>query len=232
MVGIVVVSHSRRLADAAVELALEMVTGDKPPIAIAAGTADGSTGTDATMVADAIAEVSTGAGVLVIMDLGSAVLSAGLALEFLPDPSIDVRLSPGPFFEGLQAAVVLAAAGAALDEVEREAAGALSAKRAQLPGGPDETGAVQPAGAAEPVATAPTRPKPDASAEIALVNPDGLHARPAAALVGAVSGFAAQVTLTNLRSGAGPASASSPIALATLAALQGDPIRIDATGPD
>ena len=62
MVGIVVVSHSRRLADAAVELALEMVTGEKPPIAIAAGTADGSTGTDATKVADAIAEVSTGAG--------------------------------------------------------------------------------------------------------------------------------------------------------------------------
>ena len=85
-------------------------------------------------VADAIAEVSTGSGVLVVMDLGSAVLSAELALELLPDASIDVRLSSGPFFEGLQSAVVLAAAGASLDEVEREAAGALRAKQAQLPG--------------------------------------------------------------------------------------------------
>jgi multiphosphoryl transfer protein len=64
------------------------------------------------------------------------------------------------------------------------------------------------------------------------VNPDGLHARPAATLVGALSGFAAQVTITNLRSGVGPASASSPIALATLAARQGDPLRIEASGSD
>ncbi|MEO9014466.1 MAG: phosphoenolpyruvate--protein phosphotransferase [Terrimesophilobacter sp.] len=223
-VGIVVVSHSRRLADAAVALALEMVTGDSPPIAIAAGTEDGGTGTDAAKVADAIVEVSTGDGVLVIMDLGSAVLSAGLALEFLPDPSPDVRLSSGPFFEGLQSAVVLAAAGATLDEVEREAAGALAPKQAQLP-----------SPAAEPVpevAAAATAETPDATTEIALVNPDGLHARPAAALVAVAAGFAARVTVTNLRSGAGPASASSPIALATLAARQGDILRICASGTD
>ena len=70
MVGIVVVSHSPHLAQAAVELALEMVAGDKPPLAIAAGTADGSTGTDAAKVAEAIEQVSSPAGVLVIMDLG------------------------------------------------------------------------------------------------------------------------------------------------------------------
>ena len=225
MVGIVVVSHSRQLADAAVALALEMVTGDKPPIAIAAGTEDGGTGTDAAKVADAIAEVSTGGGVLVIMDLGSAVLSAGLALEFLPDPPIDVRLSSGPFFEGLQSAVVLAAAGASLDEVEREAAGALAPKQAQLP-------AVAPAQAVELVEAPESAGTPDATAEIALVNPDGLHARPAAALVAVAAGFSARVTVTNLRSGAGPASASSPIALATLAARQGDILRIHATGAE
>ncbi|MEO7373422.1 MAG: phosphoenolpyruvate--protein phosphotransferase, partial [Terrimesophilobacter sp.] len=225
MVGIVVVSHSRQLADAAVALALEMVTGDKPPIAIAAGTEDGGTGTDAAKVADAIAEVSTGGGVLVIMDLGSAVLSAGLALEFLPDPPIDVRLSSGPFFEGLQSAVVLAAAGASLEEVEREAAGALAPKQAQLP-------AVAPAPTVELVEAPESAGTPDATADIALVNPDGLHARPAAALVAVAAGFSARVTVTNLRSGAGPASASSPIALATLAARQGDILRIHATGAE
>ncbi|HEY9477396.1 MAG TPA: dihydroxyacetone kinase phosphoryl donor subunit DhaM, partial [Microbacteriaceae bacterium] len=230
MVGIVVVSHSRRLAEAAVELALEMVTGERPPIAIAAGTQDGGTGTDAAKVADAIAEVSTGGGVLVIMDLGSAVLSAGLALEFLQDPSIDVRLSSGPFFEGLQSAVVLAAVGASLDEVEREAAGALSAKQAQLRESPNAASAVE-SPVVEPPVVEPVE-TPDVTADVTLVNPDGLHARPAAALVAAVSGLAARVTVTNLRSGAGPGSASSPIALATLAARQGDRLRIDASGAE
>ena len=84
-----------------------------------------------------------------------------------------------------------------------------------------------------PLDTAETRAvAPDASVDIALVNPDGLHARPAAALVARVSDFAAQVTVTNLRSGVGPASASSPIALATLAARDGDTLRIGASGTD
>ena len=95
--------------------------------------------------------------------------------------------------------------------MEREATGALAAKQAQLadeaaPSQPTRPAGAQPdTGAQRDAGTAP-----DATAEIALVNPDGLHARPAATLVSAVSEFTASVTVTNLRSGAGPASANSP----------------------
>ncbi|MDR2253281.1 MAG: hypothetical protein LBD97_05370, partial [Bifidobacteriaceae bacterium] len=133
MVGIVVVSHSPGLAEAAVALALEMAPDAPPPLAVAAGTGEGLTGTDAVRVAEAIAEVGARAeGVVVLMDLGSAVLSAEMALEFLPEGLADVRLSAAPFVEGLVAAVVRAAGGASLDEVAAEAAVALSAKSSHL----------------------------------------------------------------------------------------------------
>ncbi len=174
-VGIVVVSHSRPLAEAAVSLALEMV-GSPPPLAVAAGTPDGGFGTDAVAVSAAIEEVSSGSGVLVLTDLGSAVLSAEMALEFLPDPSLDVRIVPAPFVEGLVAAVVRAAAGASLDEVAREASGALGGKIEQLGGDPQ-------ASVTEP-AEVPDAHTADATAEVTLINPAGLHARPAATVAG------------------------------------------------
>lgn len=73
MVGIVVVSHSSDLAGAAVRLALQMVQGPAPPIEVAAGTSDHRLGTDAARVAEAITAADDGDGVVVIMDLGSAV---------------------------------------------------------------------------------------------------------------------------------------------------------------
>ena len=115
MVGIVVVSHSRRLADAAVELALQMVRGTPPPIEVAAGLDGHVLGTDAARVKEAIDRVASPDGVLVLMDLGSAVLSAELALELRGDTGdCPIVLSDGPIVEGLVAAVALAAAGASL----------------------------------------------------------------------------------------------------------------------
>ena len=131
-VGIVVVSHSRPLADAAVALAVEMVRGNEPPIAIAAGAPDGGFGTNAAQVAEGITAVSSGDGVLVLVDLGSAVLNAELALELLPAGVGPVRLSAAPLVEGLVAAVVRAAGGAGLDVVATEADGAVQAKREHL----------------------------------------------------------------------------------------------------
>ena len=123
MVGIVVVSHSRRLADAAVELALQMVRGTPPPIEVAAGLDGHVLGTDAARVKEAIDRVASPDGVLVIMDLGSAVLSAELALELRGDTGdCPIVLSDGPIVEGLVAAVALAAAGASLAEVAADAA--------------------------------------------------------------------------------------------------------------
>ncbi len=132
MVGIVLVSHSPALAAAALELASQMLPGTEVPVAVAAGTADGSTGTDATAIARAITSVASGDGVLVIMDLGSAVLSAELAVELAGPMDDEIRLSTGPFVEGLVAAVVTAAVGGDLGRVAEQAAAALGPKAAQL----------------------------------------------------------------------------------------------------
>jgi dihydroxyacetone kinase phosphotransfer subunit len=217
VIGIVVVSHSPKLAEAAYELAREMVPNAAPRVALAAGTGDGLTGTDATRVAAAIAEVASADGVLVLMDLGSAVLSAELALEFAGDVGGEVRLSSAPIVEGLLAAVVRAAGGATLDEVDREALGALAAKESQL-------------GHPEPAAASPVVAAADGAVEerFVLPNPEGLHARPASLIVTALGGFDARVTV---RTGdKKPVDGRSPIGLMALGARQGDEIVVAATG--
>ena len=140
-VGIVAVSHSKPLAEAARDLALQMISGEQPPLAVAAGTADGGFGTDAVAVSEAIAEVENGDGTVVLVDLGSAILSAEMALEFLPDPDARVEIVAAPFVEGLLAAVVRAATGGSVDEVAVEARGALLGKQEQLGQLPESAGA-------------------------------------------------------------------------------------------
>lgn len=216
-VGIVVVSHSRPLADAAVALAVDMVRGDEPGIAIAAGTADGRLGTDAAMVADAIASVSSGDGVLVLLDLGSAVLSAELALELLPSRTYPVRISAAPLVEGLVAAVVGSAGGAGLAAVAAEAEAALAAKRTHL---------AAPASAPPPAGSGPD----DVVGEVTLGNEVGLHARPAADVVRLVGRFDADVRLQNLTDGRGPVSAASLTGILSLDAGRGVRLRIIASG--
>src|SRR5436305_12458359 len=118
MIGIVVVSHSRALARAAVELAGQMLHGRGPTVALAAGLDETTLGTDAVQVKEAIEPVDSPDGVVVLLDLGSALLSAELALDLLDDPPRDrVLLSPAPLVEGLLAAVVTAAAGGTTADV-------------------------------------------------------------------------------------------------------------------
>jgi PTS hybrid protein len=132
-VGVVVVSHSRPLADAAVALARQMLPGAEVAVEVAAGTEDGGLGTDAVAISAAITAADSGDGVVVLMDLGSAVMSAETALEFLDD---EVRhrvvLSPGPLVEGLVGAVVVASGGADRDRVAAEALRGLAPKQAHL----------------------------------------------------------------------------------------------------
>ncbi|MGQ1839289.1 phosphoenolpyruvate--protein phosphotransferase [Kocuria turfanensis] len=220
MIGIVVVSHSRALAEAAVELACEMVD-ERPPIALAAGAGDGF-GTDAAAVAEAITAVDSPDGVLVLLDLGSAVLSAEMAQEFVPpDVAERVRLSPAPLVEGLVAAVVTAATGAPLDAVLEEAGRGLAAKQ-------DHLGeAVDPSASGTPAPPA----APEVVAELPVDTPHGLHARPAARLVGLVRAADAAAAVTNLRTGRGPVDARSLSGLVTLAVRQGDRLRFEASGP-
>jgi multiphosphoryl transfer protein len=133
VVGLVVVSHSRPLARAAVDLAREMLHGVDVRIEVAAGLDDTTFGTDATAVAAAVTAADDGDGVVVLMDLGSSVLSAGLALELLDaDAAGRVTLCAGPLVEGLVIAAVTASTGASRERVAADAAAALAAKHTQL----------------------------------------------------------------------------------------------------
>jgi phosphoenolpyruvate---glycerone phosphotransferase subunit DhaM len=117
LVGIVVVSHSARLAEGVVELAGQMA-GPELALDGVGGSADGSLGTDADRIAIAIAAADSGAGVVVIGDLGSAILATESAIETLPaELAARVRISGGPIAEGAVVAAVQASIGESLDEV-------------------------------------------------------------------------------------------------------------------
>ncbi|WP_082488199.1 phosphoenolpyruvate--protein phosphotransferase [Microbacterium sp. Leaf159] len=230
MIGIVAVSHSARLGEAALELALQMVQGGGVRVRVAAGAgsdADGAPvlGTDAVAVAAAIDELATDCdGVLVLMDLGSAVLSAELALE-LRMSDVPVRLAPAPFVEGLLAAVVSAAAGGSLDVVAQEASAALGAKTGQL----GDANAGAPAVETDPVDDG-SHARPDAVVRVVAVrNPLGIHARPAALIAETSAG--ADVRLRKLPDGP-DAAAASLSRLLILGARQGDSVELSATGAD
>lgn len=117
LIGLVVVSHSRRLAEGVVELAGQMAGPDVRLIAVG-GAADGTLGTDADAIAVAIVAADGGAGVVVLCDLGSAILATDTALELLgPEVASRVRVSGGPIVEGAIVAAVQASIGQDLDDV-------------------------------------------------------------------------------------------------------------------
>lgn len=191
MVNLVIVSHSARLGEGVGELAQQMLMGGGCKIAIAAGIDDPQNpiGTDPIKVMEAIESVADTDHVLVMMDIGSALLSAETALDLL-DPTIaaKVRLCAAPLVEGTLAATVSAAAGADIDKVIADAMNALEAKREQLG---------LPSSASEPRIT-PSFSAQDASAKsvsVVIKNPNGLHVRPASRLVATLSAFNADLLL-------------------------------------
>jgi dihydroxyacetone kinase phosphotransfer subunit len=124
-VALVIVSHSQQVADGVRDIA-EQMAGDQDVIRAAGGAADGSLGTNAEAIARAITEADQGDGVLILMDLGSAVLSTETALEMLGlDADRKVQLSNAPLVEGAVVAAVTASTGQTLEEV---ASAALDAK--------------------------------------------------------------------------------------------------------
>lgn len=220
-VGLVVVAHSRLLARATVALATEMLHGRPLRIEVAAGLDETTFGTDAVSIMQAIERADGPEGVVVLMDLGSAVLSAELALDLLDDPSVRdrVTLSPAPLVEGLIVAAVAAAGGASREEVAAEAHAALMGKAAHL-------STPQP-GTAEPGED----PDGEVVGVFRVGNPHGLHARPAARLVSEVRGLDASVRLRNVTTGAGPVPGGSLSRVATLSALRGHEVEVRASGP-
>lgn len=226
-VGIVVVSHSAKLAEAVGELAREMA-GPGLRLGLAGGVddPDAPLGTDAMRVLTAIEEVDGDDGVLVLMDLGSAVLSAELALDLLPeDQRARVVLCEAPLVEGLVAAAVQAAAGASMDRVVQEARDGLSGKAGHLGAAAlDERHIPGPSG------------EEDTSAQVeralTVTNRLGLHARPAGRIVGLLAPYRAEVTLEDTSSGRGPVRADSLNAIITLGARQGHELIVRGRGPD
>jgi PTS hybrid protein len=125
-VGIVLVSHSARLAEGAADLAAQ-VGGGTVTVVAAGGTDDGGLGTSPAKVAKGLRLADSGAGVLVLPDLGSAVLTVLALLEDMPDAN--VTLADAPFVEGAVAATVTAASGANLKSVAKAAEEAWHARK-------------------------------------------------------------------------------------------------------
>jgi PTS hybrid protein len=178
-VGLVFVSHSAQIAAGLVELASQMA----PTVTLiaAGGRDDGGIGTSFDAVAAGIALADHGAGVVVLCDLGSAILTAETALDFLDDDvRARVRVADAPLVEGGVSAAVAAEVGGDLAAVLGAAESAQS-----VPSGPS---APSHDPTAEPVDRTVRR-------TVTLRNRDGLHARPAADFVKLASTFDAEVTV-------------------------------------
>ena len=135
MVNLLLISHSKILAESIAELAKQMVSSGEVKISIAAGIGEDNQeiGTNAVEIAESIQDIYTDDGVLVLMDLGSAVLSAQMALDLIP-PEVcqKVRICPAPFIEGAVVAAAQASSGINLEVVYREAMDALKPNYEQL----------------------------------------------------------------------------------------------------
>ncbi len=222
-VRLVLVSHSSHLAASAAALAAAMAPEVQVLPAGGVGDDPAVLGTDAKRVAESIGRAWSPAGVVVLMDLGSAVLSAELALDLLPeDRRQGVRLSSAPLVEGAVAAAVAAQGGADVAQVVREAEAGLAGKRAQLGEGSPTPQTVP--GAEEGVGWRELTVRVDI--------PMGLHARPAARVVQQLAGLEAEVRATNVTSGEGPVSARSLNALATLQVGPAQLLLFEARGAD
>jgi PTS hybrid protein len=191
-VGVVFVSHSSKIAEGLVELAAQMAQGTT--LVAAGGTDDGGIGTSFDKAGQAIAEADSGEGVAVLCDLGSAILTAETALDFLDDDVRDrVRIVDAPLVEGGVAAAVAAESGAPLAEV-------VAAGRSAASGGDETTSVDDPAAA--PAAGAPATGAAASgdrqvgySRTVTIVNRDGLHARPAAEFVKLAGTFDVKATV-------------------------------------
>ncbi|MBO3103234.1 dihydroxyacetone kinase phosphoryl donor subunit DhaM [Cellulomonas fengjieae] len=210
-VALVLVSHSRALAQGAAELAGQMA----PDVLLvsAGGTDDGGLGTSYETIESALVEATRdGRSAVVLTDLGSAVLTTESVLELADDDVTSrVRLADAPFVEGAVAAAVTANGGADVATVLASAqhAGTTFAPPAEEPA---------PAPAPGPV-------EAGVRGTAVLRNPLGLHARPAAVLARMVAGYDARVTVNG-------ANAASVLELMKLGVTQGAELAIEADGPE
>ncbi len=109
MLGFVVVSHSKDLAEAAIHLANEMKRYDFPLIN-GSGTDGDFLGSNPLTIKEAILNAKTDKGALVFVDIGSSVLNTQVAIDFLADEGVDIeniKIADAPLVEGLIAGVAI-----------------------------------------------------------------------------------------------------------------------------
>ncbi len=213
--GLLLVSHSSALASATEALVRQM-TGERLAIALAAGAGPdrAELGTDPLAILEACESLSTCRDIVVLMDIGSAVLSAEMAMDLAEPPvRAKLHLASAPFVEGALAAGVAAAAGLPVPAVLAEAAAGLRPKQAALGDAAESAAPTMQAGLVR---------------EVTLGDPNGLHLRPAARCVAAASGFNATLRLVfNGRE----AGLDSLTGLMALGAKGGSVVKIEAAGP-
>ena len=208
-VGIVFVSHSAEIASGLVTLARQMAA--EPTLVAAGGRDDDGIGTSFDKIAAGIAQADGGGGVVVLCDLGSAILTAETAIEFLDDDMRSrVRIADAPLVEGGVAAAVAAQIGGDLDAVLRAAESAGGSSSVEP--GPSNGGERPGEGAGGAVVRTVT-----------LRNRDGLHARPAADFVKLASTFDAPVRVNGK-------DAHSLLGIMSLGLTRG--MSVEISGPD
>jgi dihydroxyacetone kinase phosphotransfer subunit len=120
LVGVVLVSHSQKLAEGLADLVREL-GGDHVPVIAAGGMDDGSLGTSYGRIERAVSEADQGVGVLLLGDLGSSLLTIKTLLDEHVGDEARAVLADAPFVEGAVAAVVTASAGGDLESVRAAA---------------------------------------------------------------------------------------------------------------
>ncbi|HET9905246.1 MAG TPA: dihydroxyacetone kinase phosphoryl donor subunit DhaM, partial [Anaerolineales bacterium] len=224
MIGIVIVSHSAKLAEGVVELARSMGGADLSIQAAGGMSEDTTLGTDPIRILKAIEQVYSDDGVLVLMDLGSAILSSEMALEMLAEEQRGkVVLCEAPLVEGAIAAAVQARIGGTIQQVIQEARSALTPKSTHLNTVSHEPNPAQSAISSEN----------QLAIQLTVNNELGLHARPAARFVQTAGRFPQEsILVSNLTTKKGPVNAKSINSVITLGVRQGHQIEVRASGPN
>jgi PTS hybrid protein len=205
-VGLVFVSHSRKIAEGLVDLAGQMA--GNTAMAEAGGTDDGGIGTSFDRVAAAITSVDSGAGVVVLCDLGSAILTAETVSDFLDDDVRGrVKIVDAPLVEGAVAAAVEAESGAELQAVVAAARSAIGAFADDDP---------------HPVVDDLSI---GYSRSVTIINRDGLHARPAAEFVKLANSLGVPVTVNG-------ADARSLLGIMSMGLVRGRSIELSTPSAD
>ena len=222
MVGIVIVAHSAKLAEGVKDLAEQMGQG-RVPIAAAGGLDDTTIGTNMERILEAIEAVYQPGGVLVLMDLGSAVMSTELAVGMLPpDRQSRVLLSEAPLVEGAIAAIVEASIGKSLAEVDAAARAVV-----RTPKVAGATPLTEPVPCPELVEGPPSN-----EIILTIVNEVGLHARPAALFVQTAASFQSAITVRNLTRDTPAVDAKSMFGVLSIGAQLNHQIAVAAEGSD